>query len=277
MKTRNGSRLVEWLVMPCMIALLAAMATGCTTNKKIDAILAQTNMQAQRQGITESVLSKLADKGNGVVADTLANMEPGGAAVWFKGKRAIRTSANEPVLVNGVPQFEEMEGIAKSRSGREFASVTKGVLTMFGLPRDKDGSPVLNAIPDLMRVEIEASGGNVTVNTEWAKVWGDAVAAEKTAIIAGMGDLATKRGAAWAVKFTAASNGLVSVMTGMGEVVGKIISATVETTPAGLVSEGVTKLVSAIVEKVDGTKVPVVAEDSAAMKAATECVGYCGP
>lgn len=254
--------------------VLVFAISGCVSNKKVDALLAQTKVQAERQAMTEAVLLKLADEGMTVVGDTLANMEPGGAAGYGKYKRALRDANNQPILdKDGRPYFEEFEIVGKSRSGREFANIKKGSITLAGLPRNGDGTISIIGVPDGMRVEIEGTGeGGSTVDEDWAAVWGQAVVAEKTAILVGMSKLVLDRGSAWAVKFTAATDGISKVVTNIGEVTGKILTATVIPTPADLAAQGVSKLVEAVIDTGDGKKT-VLAADTANSKAATDCEG----
>lgn len=262
------------LLVLLLLLLAGGALTGCVSSKKVDALLAQTRVQAERQAITDAVLMKLAEKGSTVVGDTLANMEPGGAAGYGKYKRALRDANNQPLVdKDGKPYFEEFEIVGKSRSGREFANLKKGTITLAGLPRNGDGTVCILGTPDGMRVEIEGTGeGGSTVDEDWARVWGEAITSEKAAIMLGMLNLTTARGAAWAVRFNAAADGISRVVTSLGEVTGKILTATVIPTPADLAAQGVSKLVEAVIDTGTG-KQTVLAADTATSRAATDCEG----
>lgn len=264
---------ILWLLVVVVAALL--VLPGCASNKKVDQLLAASKEQSVRAGVTEQVLLKLAEKGDGVIPDTVAHVEDGSTVGWASSKRCIRDEANKPLLdKDGNAQFETTSAIGKSKSSREFGNITKGTIKLAGVGFDlQTGQLVPSSILEGVVVHIEGAGGSSTVNAEWASVWGNAITAEKTAIIAGMGDLATKRGAAWAVKFTAATDGITKVMTSMGEVAGKVLAATILPTPTELAVSGVTKLVEAVVKKADGTSQTVVAADTPTSKAATECLG----
>ena len=261
------------------VAVLAVLLAtqGCVSTKKIDQILAQTQTQAERQAVTEQVLLKLAEQGNNFVADTMTNVEDGSTVGWAKAKRAIRTGENQPLLdKDGNAQFETTEACGKSKSSRELAgAITKGTIKLAGVGFNlATGELVPSSILEGVVVHVEGTGVSSTVNATWASAWGNAIAAEKTAIVAGMAELATRRGAAWAVKFTATSDGIVKVITSAGDVAGKVLNAVIVPTPAELAASGVTKLVQAVIGKADGTEQTVLAADTATSKAATECIGY---
>lgn len=268
MKTRWSlwSVVLLWCVLVFIIS-------GCVSNKKVDAILAQTRDQALRQSATEAVLLELAKRDNGVIPDTVANVEEGSTVGWARAKRAVRTADNQPLLdKDGAAQFEVVEAIGKSKSSREFGNITRGTIKLAGLGFDLQ-TGVLNptSILEGVVVNIEGSGGS-TVNADWARAWGEAVTAEKSAILSGMANLATARGAAWAVRFNAAADGISRVVTSLGEVTGKILTATVIPTPADLAAQGVSKLVEAVIETSTGKKT-ILAADTPTSRAATDCEG----
>jgi len=238
---------------------------------KVDALAVMTREQSVRAATTEAVMLKLAEKGEGVIPDTVAHVEDGSTVGWASAKRCIRDEANKPLLTpDGIAQFETTTAIGKSKSSREFANITKGTIKLAGVGFDlQTGQLVPSSILEGVVVHIEGTGGDSTVNSEWASVWGNAVAAEKTAILAGMAQLATSRGAAYAVKVTASANGMSQIVTSLGTITGQILSAMVIPTTPQLAASGVTSLVQAVLRQSDGTTQTVVGADTPAGQVAT--------
>jgi hypothetical protein len=279
MKARWGWRAVQAVMVLTMLLAGVILLAGCASNKRVDQLLAQTQVQSERAAATEAVLLKLAERDNGVIPDTVAHVEDGSTVGWAQSKRCIRDKDNNPLLTpDGMAQFETTAAIGKSKSSREFGNITKGTIKLAGVGFDlATGELVPSSILEGVVVHIEGAGGSSTVNAEWASVWGNAVAAEKTAIVSGMAQLATARGAAYAVKCEALSNGLAKFVTAAGEVTGTILSKTIVPTPVELAAAGVTKLVQAIVKKADGSTQAVLTADTATSTAATECEGCSEP
>lgn len=255
------------------------LLTGCASNKKLDQFLAMTQEQAKRAATTEAVMLKLAERDNGVVPDVLASVEPGSMVAWAYARRCIRDDDNKALLdKNGEAQYEVVQAIGKSRSGREFGSVKRGRLKLAGVAYDfETGKIDPNAILEGSSLEILGETGGSTVNADWARVWGDAVAAEKAAIISGMAVLAKERGAAYAVKVEALGNGLATFVTAAGTVTGTILDKVAVMTPEGLAVQGVKKIIEAVVKSEDGTVTKVLTADTATSTAATECEGCSEP
>lgn len=278
MKTRWGlwSVVLLWCVLVFIIS-------GCVTKRKVevkaleakvDAMMAMTNEMARRVAATEEVALAVAEKEGTVMPDILASVEPGSQVAWAHSTRAIRDEANKPLLdKDGNAQFETTQAVGKSRTGFSASNLKRGRLKLAGFAYDfETGKIDPNSLLEGSSVEILCEGGEAGASPEFSKVWVDAIIGEKTAILAGMSKLALDRGAAWAVKFNATTDGISKVLTNIGEVTGKILSATVVATPAGLAAEGVTKLVEAVIDTGDEKKT-VLAADTANAKAATDCEG----
>jgi hypothetical protein len=221
------------------------------------------------------VLLELARRGDGVIPDTVAHVEDGSTVGWAMAKRCIRDEANKPLLLpDGTAQFETTSAIGKSKSSREFGNITKGTIKLAGVGFDlQTGQLQPWSILEGVVVHIEGSGGSSTVNAQWAAVWGDAVAEEKTAIIAGLAELAAARGAAFAVKCEALSNGAARFITSVGDVTGKVLSHVILPTPTELAAAGVTKIVQAVIGKDGGGTQSVLVADTPTLQAATVCEG----
>lgn len=262
MKTR-GFSLIEFLVVIAVVAVLAAMVTGCRSDKKVDMALAQTAEQARRAAITEQVLIKLADRGDGIVADTLAAVEQGTAVGWTKADRVLRNPDGTPFMdKDGHVVRETTEAIGKSRTGRDIAGVTKGTLTLAGLPRGKDGDVQLAAIPDGFRLEIEAAAFSSGMNVEWLKVYMEGIASEKAAIVGGMAALAKERSAAFAVRVNAVSKGVAEFLTAAGPIVGRVMRVNPVVAAADLAELGIAKIAEVSVQQDDGTTAKVLVADT---------------
>lgn len=266
-------RTCEWLGLVVLVGVLLLVGTGCASNKKLDQLMAMTETQAKRLAYTETVALELAKRGGTVMADTLANMEPGGAAGWSKADRVVR-NPDKSVFVDkdGQPLRETIEAVGKSRSGRDIAGVTKGTLTLAGLPRNGNGDVDTAAPFDGFRLEIEAAAGATGPNVEWLKTYMDGIANEKAAIIGGMARLAESRGAAFAIKVNAVSKGWVEFLTAAGPVIGQITRLNPVVATADLAAEGVSKVLEAIVNTSTGEQKVLVA-DTASAANATTCEG----
>lgn len=241
--------------------LVVLLISGCASNKKVDQLIALTQTQAERMAYTEKVALELAKRGGTVMADTLANMEPGAAAGWSKAERVVRNPDKSVFLdKEGNPVREVTEAVGKSRSGRDIAGVTKGSLTLAGLPRGKDGDIDTTAPFDGFRLEIEAAAGNTGPNAEWLKVYMDGIANEKAVIIGGMANLAKERSAAFAVKVDALGKGAATFLTAAGPIVGQIIKLSPIAAVAQLAEAGVTKILEATINTADGEQKVVVAD-----------------
>lgn len=282
MKARWGWRAVQGLAVLAMLLAGVILLAGCASNKKIDLLLAQTQEQSRRIAATEAVALELAKKNYEaptVMPDILASVEPGSQVAWAHAKRCIRSETNAPLLdKDGNAQFETLQAVGKSRSGRDFNGLKRGRLKLAGMAWDfETGKIDPNALLEGATTEVVYEVGDSTVPEAWAKVWGDAVAAEKAAIISGMALLAKERGAAYAVKVEALGKGLATFVTAAGTVTGTILDKVAVMTPEGLAVAGVKKIIEAVVKSEDGTVTKVLTADTATSTAATECEGCSEP
>lgn len=254
-----------------MVMVLLMGCGGCASRGKVDQLLAATQEQAKRAATTEAVMLELAKRGSTVIPDTIATVEPGSMVGWAQATRCIRDETNKPLLdKDGKAQLETTTAIGKCKSDRAFGALTTGTIKLAGVGFDlKDGKLIPSSILEGAVVHVESNGGDSTLDAAHAKVWGDAIAAEKGVILAGMANLATQRGAAFAVKVEALSGGMANVVTATGAVLAQVLKTTAVPIPTDLVAAGITKIVTAVTRTKDGQLVDILAADSAAAQNAS--------
>lgn len=160
-------------------AMLLVAATGCRSTQS----LGQTEMQARLATLTEAVRLEQVRSGSPVVADFLGNVPKSGAAGYTQVQRVVRNPDGTPlILPDGKPAMEGGVAVGLLNSMRDFGNVDQAWLVLGGWARNPlTGEVSRDATLDGMFTHVSGGGVASTVNHEFAAVWAEAPAAEKTA------------------------------------------------------------------------------------------------
>lgn len=262
-----------WVGLVVCVALLLAwgVVSGCASSRKVDALMAATQEQAKRAATTEAVMIELAKRGSTVIPDTIATVEPGSMVGWAQSTRVARDEVNKPLMnKDGSPVMETTTAIGKTRSDRVFGALKSGVIKLAALPFDiKSGEVKLSGILEGGVVYVESERGDSGLSAEHAKVYTDAIVAEKVGIIESMGKLERERGAAYAVKVEALLGGMATVTTAVGTQAVQILKCNPVIVGAEQAALGISKIVQAVGRTDDDKLVQFLAADTPTVKNAT--------
>ena len=267
MKTGARSRAdvaMLWLIL----GVLVLLSPGCASRGKVDQLMAASQEQAKRSATTEAVMLELAKRGSTVIPDTIATVEPGSMVGWAMSTRAVRDENNKPVTDKlGNVVMETTTAIGKTRSDRVFGALKSGVIKLAALPFDvKSGAVQLSGILEGGVVYVESGEGDSVLSAEHAKVYADAIVAEKVGIITSMASLEKERGAAYAVRVEALTGGIANVTTALGTQAVQILKCNPTIVGAEQAALGITKIVQAVGRDDTGKLVDVLAADTPTVK-----------
>lgn len=232
---RAWQKAVGQIVAMLAIIVLAVQVAGCKSTRN----LSETEMQARLRTVSEAVRLAQIQSGRPVIADFLSSVPKSGAAGYTSSKRAVRDKDGQPVLLNGVVQFEEQLAVGLANSMREFGAVNEAYFVLGGWGvNPKTGDIQTNATVDGLYLWLTGPGGSSGLDSEFASVWANATPAEKTA-------------AANAVKLAVeARKGLiVEGITAAGEVAKGVLKEVYSATPLGQAAAAV----QVLLEKLDGS------------------------
>lgn len=265
------------LVALLMVVLLWVLP-GCARFKTPAAIPSNQMTPVVWNADTAAVLKRGLDTGGKVLASSLEQNTESGSVIYVnhqgwvynpdgtvfldKEGKPIRVSTEIVAKLNSLKELATMEGVQDVEyrvGGFHYAS---------DLPEKLQGKDLC---PEALYLKITGIGKLAAVDPTAANR--KAAGEERTAIFAGLSDLATAEGAAFAVRVQALSKGFAEVTTAAGSFVGQVIKTYAVPIPTDLVKEGVTKLVKAVVRDKDtGDLTDILAADTATVKDASTCV-----
>lgn len=254
-------RMSLWLAVALVAVVVASVLTGCRTanpaagvpsDQKTPVVVNADSRAVLMQGLSvdaqvlATALESTPDSGSVVYIDHNGYIfDPGGNVVY-------NPVTKEPLRCNTkiVTKLNSLSGIAGLAGASKLDYEVGGRSYLENLP---DGLKHMDTCPVPLRLRVEglASAG-MTSHLAAAR---EAAAKERTAIYAGMSQLAAARGAAFAIRAEAIAGGMVKVTTAAGELVGKVIAAK-PLTAAGIAG----RVVEAVIQGADGKQTTVVAQ-----------------
>jgi len=240
MKTR-GFSLIELLVVIAVVAVLAAMVTGCSLRRSVGT-LAESQQQAQLATVTEDVRLAAAARGDVLFANFLSEVPKlGGAAGYTERREPLKNPDGSYLLdENGNVQYGHCVAIGLCASMRDIAGFDEAMLVLGGQAiNPKDGKiepgPYLNGLFAYLTGKGVSSGPSAA----FAKVWADATVGEKQAAA----DAVARSLEAW-------KGLIVEGVTATGEQARGVLKEVLRATPAGVAAAAV----DVVLQTVDGKR-----------------------
>lgn len=165
-----------------------------------------------------------------VMASALESIQDSGNVIYIDFQGYIYDKDGSIYTVDGAPLQFSFKSIVKANSLHNLASLQADRLEYWAIrntsPADlPEGFKHMVLIPNVLGVEATGINGGAIPATPMIR---QADAAERAAILQGLGTLAAARGSAWATKYRAFSDGTVGLITATGkEIVGRVTGTTV--------------------------------------------------
>lgn len=267
----------KMLINTILVAIVVTMA-GCA--KFRGASLVPSDQKSAALVLTPEsagVLIQAIQKNVKTLASSLESVPENGSGFYQKTDSYIIGPDGKPLTdKDGNPLKITTEQVTKVNNLQNFKGIdnlTEAEYTLGGYDYVQDLpenlKQMVSGMPSvLLKLKIKGAGAVAVQGTTPANR--EAAAKERAAIFTGMSELAKAEGAAYAIKVEAITNGVATISTSAGNLVGTILKAQAMTTPVGLATEGVSKVVSAIVRTKDDKLVDVVAADTPNSKTASE-------
>lgn len=224
--------------------LLYLTILGCNTSKQASMTYEAMRDEVIMKGTRDVMLAGI--KAGADQLPEAASITPvAGLSGYVKKQFAERDNEGNIALVDGKPIYGNVTGLFKWNNTLVPAgAIDKFDLAVLTAAIAESNTRFTAGDVDVFRLKIEGLNGGATPDGSIKDRYAGATA-EKAAIYAGMSTLAQARGAAFAVGFTAMTDGMVQVLTATGTVIGKL-NPTVQVIEAGV--EGATSAISFLVD-----------------------------
>ena len=250
-----------WIAVALVAVIVASVLTGCRTANPAAGVPSDQKTPVVVNDDSRAVLMQGLSVDAQVLATALESTPESGSVIYIdyngyifdpSGNVVFHPETKQPLKCNTkvVTKLNSLQAITNIAGAEDLDYEVGGRSYLNDLPdhlKHMDGCPV----PLRLRVKgLQAAG-----TTSHVAAAREAAAKERTAIYAGMAQLATARGAAFAIRAEAVAGGLVKVTTAAGELVGKVIAAK-PLTAVGIAG----RVVEAVIQGADGRQTTVVAQ-----------------